>query len=49
VQVRILDADGAQAQHGHSHAQDLPGTQVAVVLSGKGEVFLKGLHERIIV
>ena len=42
---RVVDAQFLQSQHGHAHAQHLPGTHVSVILCGQRKIFVQCFHE----
>src|SRR5690242_4373933 len=44
VPDRVLDPQFLEAQHSHSHAQDLPRAHMAVVAGCQAEIFLKRFH-----
>src|SRR5882757_7800629 len=48
VTERIVDSQLLQSHHCHPHAENLPGTEVAVGLLGIGQVFVKGFHEAVL-
>ncbi len=42
--VGIVDAEQFQAQHGHAHAEHLPGAQMSVGHFGVAQQFVEGLQ-----
>ncbi len=44
--VRIFDAEFLQSEHGHTHTEHLPSTEVSMGLLGIAEIFVEGFHSR---
>src|SRR5215468_9411181 len=45
--LRLFYPDQAASEHRHPDAQRLPGTHMAMILFGLGEIFGQGVHQKI--